>query len=728
MTRNITVTFDDGTSHVYQNAPDDLTPDMVQQRAQKDFGKTVTALDGGKSSGGIPVGRTASTQEGTMGAYVSRQPVVEPTTTQTVYQAVRPYVAPLVEGAGMIGGGILGGTAGTFGAGPVGTAVGGVAGAGLGYGMGKELMQLADVNLGGQPNRVGTAQVTEPIKNIIEGATMEAGGRALIPALGYAAGKVADLRQIPAQKAAVIARNALGPDLPLVLNALKGAQGEAVTAGQAAADINSPVFQSLMDRAIKRDPRFLEALKTSQGDVSVNALANLAGGTTATETRAAGEAAKSNLNAITSPMRETALNRANLGKAVSDYEAQAGTLSDEAAAKVQEVRRLIELGDVAAAAARLETIKAGMPASSRLAPAKSQAGFADEFAAKSTYPGKLAQMSDDWASQAANASLDLGQGARFAQGAADSLRSAGIKPLEGATLAQNISGIANKPEFAGNDLLSGAAKNVAEDIAKWTDSGGVVDARALDAIRKNSVNAAIQQLRPGADATTQRNLAAGVLSKIKPLIDDAIESAGGEGYKQYLADYSKGMQKIAEQKLTGKALELWQSGPAGKDAFVNLVQGKSPAEVEKILGPGSYDIAKEVSGNTLSVLQDQAAKAIRDVKVTGQAAAGQDALRELLSDQISKFRIPSYLSKIATTTNAALNILESKIGKSTMDALTQASKTPGGAVKLLETLPANERNRVIQLLSNPQQWKPGIAGAVTNALAPESENQNALAK
>jgi hypothetical protein len=49
MPRNITVTFDDGTSHVYQNAPDDLTPDMVSVRAQKDFGKIVKALDGGRS-------------------------------------------------------------------------------------------------------------------------------------------------------------------------------------------------------------------------------------------------------------------------------------------------------------------------------------------------------------------------------------------------------------------------------------------------------------------------------------------------------------------------------------------------------------------------------------------------------------------------------------------------------------------------------------------------------
>lgn len=48
MPRDITVTFDDGTSHVYTGAPDDVTPEAVQQRAQKEFGKTVRALDGGR--------------------------------------------------------------------------------------------------------------------------------------------------------------------------------------------------------------------------------------------------------------------------------------------------------------------------------------------------------------------------------------------------------------------------------------------------------------------------------------------------------------------------------------------------------------------------------------------------------------------------------------------------------------------------------------------------------
>lgn len=50
MPRNITVTFDDGTTHVYRNAPDNLTPDQVSARAQSEFGKSVTGLDGGKKA------------------------------------------------------------------------------------------------------------------------------------------------------------------------------------------------------------------------------------------------------------------------------------------------------------------------------------------------------------------------------------------------------------------------------------------------------------------------------------------------------------------------------------------------------------------------------------------------------------------------------------------------------------------------------------------------------
>ena len=629
----------------------------------------------------------------------------ELTTGQRIYQAVRPYAAPLVEAGGAIAGGLIG-----TGLGPAGT----VGGAGLGYGIAKEGLELADVAMGMKPARQGAAQVAEPVRNVLEGATFEAGGRVLGPLVGKAIGKVADLRNMPANKAADIARNALGPDLPEVLNALKAAQGQGVSAAQATAGINSPTFQALIERATARDPRFLQALEKSQGEVSLNALSKLAGGTTAAETRATTEAAKTALNATQGPVREAALNRANLGKAVADYETQAGKLSAQAAAEVQRVRELINAGNLAEAAGRLELIKKGLPVG----------------LTKYTYKGDLARMADDWASKAADASLELGEGARFAQGAADALRSAGIKPLRGDQVIGSVRAIANNPEFAGNDLLLGAAKNVADDIAKWTGSGGVIDAVALDAIRKNSINAAIQQLRPGVDATTQRNLAAEVMTKLKPKIVQAIEAAGGTGYGKYLEDYTKGMQQIAERKLTGEALRLWKTD---KDAFVRLVQNESPETVEKFLGPGNYNIATELSDNAMSVLREQAQKRLTELSVKGQATAGQDALKQLLLDNTSKLRLPSYLSAVAATTNKALNILETKIGAKTMATLTESLKTPEGAAKLLESLPAQERNRVLKLISDPSQWSEGgkavVRGATAagvNMLAPERFNDNAL--
>ena len=49
MPRNITVTFDDGTSHQYAGVPDNITPAQVQQRATQEHGKAITNIDGGNA-------------------------------------------------------------------------------------------------------------------------------------------------------------------------------------------------------------------------------------------------------------------------------------------------------------------------------------------------------------------------------------------------------------------------------------------------------------------------------------------------------------------------------------------------------------------------------------------------------------------------------------------------------------------------------------------------------
>jgi hypothetical protein len=635
------------------------------------------------------------------------------TSAQTMYRNVRDVVAPTVEMLGAAGGGLLGTPLGPMGM---------VGGAGLGYGIAKEALQLGDVYFGGQQPRQGAQVFTEPAQNVLEGATYEVGGRVVAPYIGSAVQKVTEtgrglltplvkgvtesnigkrlnlpsIEEVKAfvkpqasaaeVKAASIASQALGQDLPKVLSILKNAP-EGASVAEITASLNNPTWQSLITNALERDPQFLRKVKLFGEEESLKALSKLAGGTNAAEVRGVLETAKKNLNAMTTPQREAVLDRANLGKQVADYEATAGKLSAEAAAQVQKVKDLIAAGDTARAYARLDLIKRGLPVGA------SKYTFADELAEKAF---------NEWSNKAAQASLDLGQGARFNQQAANALRSVGIKPLEGNQLVRNISAIGNNPNYAGNDLLQGAIKNVADDIAQWTASGGVIDARALDAIRKNSVNAAIARLRPGMDANSQRNLASSVLSDIRPALVDAIEQSGGKGYRQYLADYTKGMQTIAQRKLTGEAMRLYKTNP---DEFVRLVQNESPEAVEKILGSGKYNIAVELADSTMGVLRDQATKRLTQISVAQQSTEGQKALAELVKQNTALIRLPSFINVFAAAGNKAISEYEKALGVKTMKVLTEAMKTPQGAANLLDALPTSEKNRVTRLLTDPSSLR-----------------------
>lgn len=64
MARTITLTFDDGTTHQYQNAPDDITPDAVMARASQEFaGKGIVNIDGGRGQSQQPQQQPETQQE-----------------------------------------------------------------------------------------------------------------------------------------------------------------------------------------------------------------------------------------------------------------------------------------------------------------------------------------------------------------------------------------------------------------------------------------------------------------------------------------------------------------------------------------------------------------------------------------------------------------------------------------------------------------------------------------
>ena len=181
--------------------------------------------------------------------------------------------------------------------------------------------------------------------------------------------------------------------------------------------------------------------------------------------------------------------------------------------------------------------------------------------------------------------------------------------------------------------------------------------------------------------------------------------------------------------MAGEALDLYKNN---KDAFVRLVQNESPEVVEKFLGPGKYNIAVELADSTMNVLRKQAEDHMLRVASAKQATEGTKALANLVAQNTSMLRFPSFVNAWAAAGNRTIGELEKRLGQKTMKTLSDAMQSPETAANLLESLPPSERNRVIQFLNNPGELKqrvvaPTIRG-VTNALAGESENQNALSR
>jgi hypothetical protein len=479
-----------------------------------------------------------------------------------------------------------------------------------------------------------------------------------------------------------------------------------INAAQAAYGINNDVYQAFLDFASGKDKSsYFRVLKDTQKTDQLNRLAQLAGGPTITENLTSVGQFKNALNNLMTPIRKTELTAANIGAEVGlPLQREANALAQVAGQKVEDVRRF--------SAAQGRAIN---PATNNLTTDQQLM--------------KLAAKADDVAAQAAKGSLVFGEAARFKQAAVDSLEAYGLRPLTSDSILSRLGGILNNPEFAGNDVIEGAVKAFGDDVVKWTKNGGVIDAFALDSLRKNSVNAAIEKLRPGLDQTSKKNLAAGVIAQLKTPIINAIEEAGGTGYGKYLGDYAANAQLIDRRKLAGKALEMLNKSP---DEFTRLVQGNNPDAVEAVFGPGSFNIFKEM-GTDIKPMQQIADELLRDAKIGEQVKAGRRALG--IEKESMAEKIPGFVGYKTAVAKKVLQTLEGKVSKKTIGILSDAAKTGKAMNEVLDTLPADERIKAFDLLTKSKDWSRAVtSGAImlttpsANALAPDQQNQNALAR
>jgi len=529
-------------------------------------------------------------------------------------------------------------------------------------------------------------------------------------------GKVIDANtgKLANVKAGEIARQAAGDSINQIRAANGVAPIENISAAQAAYGIDNDVYQAFLGFVSGKDTSsYYRILKDRQKTDQLNQLARLAGGPSITENLTSVGEFKNALNRLMTPIRETELTASNIaGTTGAKLEQEARALGQVATDKVQDVRRFVAAGDRAANLATQRVVEQGLPTST----------------ARYTYIGELADKADEVASKAAEGSLIFGQAAQFKQAAFDSLAANGLKPLTAKSVVDRINGILRNPEFAGNDEIKASVKKLNKDIFEWTNSKGIIDGFALDSLRKNSVNAAINKLHPGLDQAAKKNLAAKVMADLKNPIINAIEEAGGTKYGQYLRDYAANAQLVDRRKFAGKALEMFDSSP---DEFIKLIKGNNPDAVEKVFGPGSFNIFKEM-GADIKPMQQVADELKRDINLAEQAKAGAKALG--FEDESFAKKIPGFVGVKTAVLKQVIRAVEDKVNSKTVDILANAAKSGKSMNEILNTLPADDRIEVLKALKNASNLsgtRAGVAGLITppvNALAPEQQNQNALAR
>lgn len=537
------------------------------------------------------------------------------------------------------------------------------------------------------------------------------------------------------------AYNALGPGAAKarvgeMLRQAAGSRAGATQAAQAqqpnqlaslaSAEASTPAYQALLRIGEQLDTegsRYFADEAARQADRA--ALSRAAGGTTQTEARTVRERTKDALDEITRPMRDRALELAGIGgtrgRALQGEAAAAGRAATSA---VEDVRRFTAASDRANDWARNWTSStgAGRPAGAPIPPVSA------------TYPGELAQRAEQVAGQRAGQSLTAGEARREAETRLASLKAAGLEPLRPDTVLQGIRAKLATPEGAINENAARVLTRVEKMLADWTNQYGDITPEALYAIRKWGVSSAVDDLMGAADPAAKKRIAAQVIADVNPLIDSAIEKAGGKGWRDYTRTYAEGMKDIERKELLAKAMELYDRSP---DEFARLINAETPDVVERILGPGNYDVLQELTGQ-LGPLEQVVANLRTRSLAAEKAGEGALSAKNLIAASEQNVRIPNFFSAKVTLTNEVLRGLEGKISADALAVLSQASRSGKAANEAMAALSPVDQSKVVQFVRKYVTRKgkmrnalaaarPGaVASVATNALAPP--NQNALAE
>jgi hypothetical protein len=223
-------------------------------------------------------------------------------------------------------------------------------------------------------------------------------------------------------------------------------------------------------------------------------------------------------------------------------------------------------------------------------------------------------------------------------------------------------------------------------------------------------------------------------------------------YGQARAIFADLSKPVNQAKVLDAMMKVLEQPGGGERVlpFLNALGRGETALLKKATGFPRYetgDLSKILTPQQMEAVDSAISQMNRDISISAQAANGREAMRDVLLNNLKLMRLPAFIDLRAAITNKLLDTVESKVGRSVMDKLTESLKTAKTAEDLFSVLPASERIRVVKIINDaassvkPSQRAIRAATGVTaetaltgenrifaprNNLAPEQQNRNSL--
>lgn len=452
-------------------------------------------------------------------------------------------------------------------------------------------------------------------QDVTEGAMFGAGLPVVASVIRRIGGRLGDIGSVPKNQAAQMIRDALGENeeaARVAFTQLSPDDQRLARQVLVEAGVEPRVFMGMGADVERLRPDQVAATLGAQEQARTARLAQVAGGRTATERRAAAEEARRGVSEATGPLREGTFGTIKqTNRIVTDAEALAAAARQRAAEESGRARRFT-LG-----AERGETALGQMD------------DLGDPFAAEAINRqrgrvGALTQRGE----QAAQQAIGLRQTAQDMDNIVAELAAQGREPLLAAPLSNALRQQANA-EGVRTSSARRALLKLASQIDTAADQNGMLNPYDLYTLRKEASDIIEKYVASSVQPSTgSKKRAAGLVINFKNMVDEAL----GPDFKDYLAQHRTGMEAVNRQELASTATQLARE-PGAKN-FIELMAGERPDIVENVLGRGTknYDIVAAFEADPAAYMAlRQSAKELETLnKMTELGREGSAAASELM--------------------------------------------------------------------------------------------------